>query len=219
MTQKLIIIEDHEHVSQVLHQMGSNVGFAVDVYYSAELFLKSSQFVKGCVYIIDCNLPGMTGIELTKVIRFRDELATILMVSGNQDLETINLGLYSGADDYITKPFHTETLNRKLENAKRKIEGFKKIDLNQGFKLVPDSTLVMMNGKSSTLSVREFSILEILYNRKERNVPMSEISSILGPEISERCIESHISSMRKKLSPLFISIQSLRGHGYKLNFQ
>jgi DNA-binding response OmpR family regulator len=214
---RVVIIEDEQHVREMIKYLMEKNNFLVDVFSSAEEFLMSGNFHHHCVYLVDSKLPGIQGPDVVKTIRHSDKVSPIFIVSGNRESEDITNGLHSGADDYIVKPFHPEHLVAKVTNASAKNHMIFKDLINVGLKLLPEAHSMIKDGVTVSLTPREFEILAELL--KNANIIMSReeiVSAFENTELTIRNIDVHIFSLRKKISKVSIGIQTIRGKGYRL---
>ncbi len=119
---KLLIVEDHHEMLQVMSKYLKEQGFKVVGAESGEAALeKFSEFVPDIV-LMDIMLPGMSGIEATRKIRRINDIDSyipILMITAKNEVEDVVTGLESGADDYIVKPFNFQELVARINSAIR----------------------------------------------------------------------------------------------------
>lgn len=214
---KVVIIEDEQHVREMIRYLMEKNDFSVDVFSNAEEFLMSGSFPHHCVYLVDSKLPGIQGPDVVKTIRHTDKVSPIFLVSGNREAEEITYGLQSGADDYILKPFHPEHLVAKVLNAAAKNKMIFKDVINIGLKLLPDAHSLIKDGVTVTLTPREYEILAELLKNSNSIMSREEIvKAFENTELTARNIDVHIFSLRKKISKVSINIQTIRGKGYRL---
>lgn len=214
----MIIIDDEVVIGQSLKRLFEPHNFKVECFTSAEEFLNVGHSHPLCVYLIDSNLPGLKGADIVRTIRFRDKLSPVFMISGDGASEHISHGITAGADDYITKPFQPDVLVAKVINAhKKSCLVFEKI-LNIGIKLLPEVHAIMRDGVVVNLTSTEYrlfvSLLAIETKQKSRQELASELEY---DQETERAIDVHVHGMRKKLRGIGISIETIRGYGYKVH--
>ena len=106
---RILIIEDDDHIRTALRLMFEGEGFGVDDASSGEVGISLFQRMASDIAIVDVMLPGMTGFETCQALRQSSDLP-IVIVSARDDTADVVLGLESGADDYVTKPFIPEEL-------------------------------------------------------------------------------------------------------------
>jgi DNA-binding response OmpR family regulator len=214
---KVVIIEDERDVGDMLKYLLEKHSFHVDYYASAEDFFFAKKLYSNCVYIIDSNLPGIQGEDVIRTIRSRDKLSPVFIISGNTEGEDISQGLESGADDYLTKPFNTEHLLRKVKNAATKSHTILENLMNVGTKLIPEANSIIHDGATVNLTSREYAIVDRLLRTPGTIVCREElVGAFDDPEVTIRTIDVHVSSLRKKLEKAKIAIETVRGKGYKI---
>lgn len=218
-TKNLVIIEDDVTLATQMKMMLEMQAFIVSVFHSAEDYLMNVKVSPGTpyIYLIDLNLPGLAGCELVKVIRYKDKVSPIFMVSGSTEDKFLNQCLSAGADDYLLKPYNPDHLMLKIKNAQSKLRHFLGANIDFGVKLVPEAKLLAHDGVKLKLTNREFAIVEQLISAPDE-IHSREIlvKKIGNDEVTVRTIDVHVSSVRKKMEKLNIGIETMRGQGYKI---
>ncbi len=214
---KVVIIEDEKDVGEMLKYLLEKNAFNVDFYQSAEDFFLAKKFYSTCVYIIDSNLPGIQGGDVIRTIRSKDKLSPVFIISGNTEGQDISLGLASGADDYLSKPFNTEHLLQKVRNSVHKTNMILDNMMNVGIKLIPEANSVLHDGVTVNLTSREFTIVQQLLKVPGKIITREElVGDFDDSEVTVRTIDVHVSSLRKKLEKIRLVIDTVRGKGYKI---
>lgn len=218
MNKYVVIIEDEKEILEDLKYLLEKNQFSVFGHLSAEEFFSSKERPDHCVYLVDWNLPGIKGIDIIKTIRLKDKLSPIFMLSAYNKTEQIIEGLKSGADDYITKPFHYEELLVRVQNAHGKVRSLQDNLINVGLKLIPEAHSVLRDGVTVTLTSREFIIFNHLYKNQPAPVSREELIGQFenDMDMTARNVDVHIFSLRKKMSKIKITIETVWGTGYKL---
>lgn len=217
---KVIIIEDDKELRIMLETLFSSHGFEVSIFDSAESFLFSPEKPGYAVYIIDVNLPGIQGSDIVSAIRGRDLISPVFIMSGKQDDELKTLTLKKGADDFIYKPFVADHLLIRLENAIQRSNIFLNARFDTGIKFIPQANTIMVDGKTVSLSGREYKILSHLIAHAQQVIGRQElVSSFDDTGITMRTVDVHISSLRKKLEGVDLTIETFRGKGYMARYQ
>ena len=172
--------------------------------------------------ILDVMLPGKDGISIIRELRQNRNSMPVLMLSARSDTDNRVLGLESGADYYLTKPFDVSelvavmgALTRRKGEVMPAVLTYGNISLNQG-----DFTLQGPEG-SIRLGKKEYEIMRILMSSREIVIPKETLLlKVWGNEREavENNVETHISFLRRKLEFLDadIEIQTLRKLGYRL---
>jgi DNA-binding response OmpR family regulator len=218
MKRVLIVIEDEKDILDSIKEWMQKAGFEVIGFSSGEEFLQEKIAPEKCVYLIDWNLPGVNGLEITKLIRAKDKISPIFILSANQRDDQILDGLKSGADDYITKPFRYEELKIKISNALNKMDVLHANLMNVGLKFIPEAHSVMKDGVTVQFTAREFIIFKYLYS-KNNVVSREELIDQFHKDLkmTSRNIDVHVFSLRKKINKINLVIETVWGSGYKLN--
>lgn len=211
------IIEDEKILGQQLQTLLNASGYETTVFQNAEEFIISFGQVKSpSIFLIDLGLPGLKGIELVKLIRFQDKISPIFVLSGSLEEKDVTASLDSGADDFISKPFKHEHLLLKLQNAQTRLQILLDKNSHHGIQLIPEGYLVIRDGIKVKLTRREFGILERLISQPETIHQREELTLINGSgDMTDRSIDVHVSSLRKKIKTLKLEIETSRGQGYK----
>lgn len=210
---RCMVIEDHHQVNELNQFQAKLAGFEVDFAFNAENFLNENDFDFHC-YIVDWNLPGMSGIELIPFIRKASPMSHIIMVTSLQSQEDIQAGYDAGVDDYIWKPHDYNQLRYKLSNTYKRLERIFERDINSGVKLIQEAHLLVIEGQKVVLSQAEFKIASVLYANIGQSVSREELQNSLQTDSQGRMIDVHLHSIRKKTQEMKLNIKSQRGMGY-----
>lgn len=218
MNNSVVIIEDEKEILDALKFLLEKNSFHVQGFQTAEEFFSSNLRPEHCVYLVDWNLPGIKGIDIIRTIRIKDKLSPIFMLSAYNKSEQIIEGLKAGADDYLTKPFHYDELLVRVQNAHSKVSSLQDNLMNVGLKLIPEAHSVLRDGVTVNLTSREFIIFNHLYKKQPAAVTREELIDQFANdmEMTARNVDVHIFSLRKKMSKVNITIETVWGTGYKL---
>ncbi len=159
----ILIIEDNEELGQLIYDFITNSDYSADLVKSAEDALKKLEKENYRLLLLDVMLPGLDGFNALSKIR-KDHNMPVLMMSARTDDDSKILGMETGADDYIEKPFSVPVLLSKIKALLRRAYGenendvltYKNIRLNVG------ARTVTKDGKSLEITGKEFDILEYL---------------------------------------------------------
>jgi DNA-binding response OmpR family regulator len=219
MKKNVVIIDDEENLLTGLKYLLEKNEFLVTCYSSAEEFFNSKTHHENCVYLIDWNLKGIKGVDIVTTIRLKDKITPIFMLSGYNQSENIVKGLKSGADDYITKPFNPDELMIKLNNVFEKTRLLNDNSFNKGIRLLSEAKSVMKDGNIVGLTFSEFVIFNHLYQNKNNPINREELIKQFNDNsiVTNRTIDVHIFSLRKKINKIDIKISTLRNQGYQLD--
>ncbi len=214
---KVLIVEDDPKVAHFLQRVLIEEGYAVDVCSDGEDALAQAE-IGYALMILDWMLPGVDGLEVCRQLRRRGVGLPILMLTARGELRERVLGLQTGADDYLIKPFDVEELVARVQALLRRASGPQRLELGA---LVLDrvARTATLEGRPIDLTVREFNLLATLAQQAgqavTRTVLLQQVwSTSFDPE--SNLVEVHVSRLRNKLGQHAWMIDTVRGRGYRL---
>lgn len=215
----ICIVEDEPELVEALTEYLELSDYSVISFNSAEEFFENSDPNFRGLYLIDWNLPGEPGIKIVEEIRSKNKFSPIFMISAFTKNEEIVTGLKAGADDYITKPYSMEELLVRVNNATIKLNSIESEVDSSNFKLLPEAATFIKDGKTYNLTHREFIIFHKLHEEKNNPVSREELIECFAKEekMTIRNVDVHVFSLRKKIKEANLHIETVWGHGYKLN--
>jgi DNA-binding response OmpR family regulator len=219
---RILLIEDNRRLSESLRQALADEGYAVDAAYDGIEGEEMAGFTPYDVIILDVMLPKRDGIEVCRSLRNQRVATPILMLTARDSLDDRVLGLDSGADDYLVKPFELPELRARLRALMRREAGRKSGDLVVAdLRLDPASHDAWRADEQLDLTAKEFALLEYLMRNANRLVTRDMITSHLWDYdrmISSNVVDVHIRRLRRKVDdPYDIKlIETIRGAGYRL---
>ena len=214
----ICVIEDEVDIAESIKIYFEASDFSVVLFQNAEDFYQDlPKNFKG-IYLVDWNLPGAQGIDIIKKIREEDKISPVFMVSAFSSQDQIIEGLTSGADDYITKPFSLEELNVRVTNSLRKFSIVDSHISTDKIKLLPEANSFIIEGKTISLTAREFSLFTALLENEGKPVSRDQLVEKLSVDekITARNIDVHVFSLRKKIKAANLLIETVWGKGYKI---
>jgi len=220
---RILLIEDEKRLSHFIKKGLIERGFAVDQAYDGEEGLYLAKEETYDVIILDVMLPKLNGVEVCKQIRTSKKNIPVLMLTARGETEDKILGLDSGADDYLTKPFvFTELkarINALLRRSYHQVTNNLAID---DLELDPLKHIVRRNGKMIKLTPKEFAILELLLRRKNEVVTRTQVIEHVWDynfESLSNVVDVFIGTLRKKIDRGYKIklIHTLHGVGYMIS--
>lgn len=222
MVVRLLIIEDDTALAEALQFSLGQAGHAVDWVSNgaaADEALKDDVFG---LLILDLGLPKLDGFEVLRRLRRRNLILPVLILSGREKLEEKILGLDLGADDYLVKPFSLNELQARVRALLRRSRGGPAPVISYGgltFDTVERTA--GLNGKALPLSTHEIGVLEVLIRRFGRVVSKEQLVEQLysyDREVSHNAIEVYVHRVRKKITDSQLTLRTLYGRGYVLDY-
>src|SRR6516225_3045796 len=160
---RVLLIEDDSATAQSMELMLKSESFNV---YTTNLGEEGIDLGKVCDYdiiLLDLNLPDMSGFEVLRSLRVSKVKTPIMILTGLASIENKVSGLGSGADDYMTKPFHGDELIARVHAIVRRAKGQPQSVVNAGNLCINlDSKSVEIGGTRVRLSGKEYQMLELL---------------------------------------------------------
>ena len=221
----ILIIEDEYKVAEALKEGLEHEGYGVDLAHTGEdgfFLLNSKQYD---LLLLDLMLPGRDGIEILKTIRNKKLNIPVLILTARDTVEDRVLGLDSGADDYLIKPFAFPELLARIR-ALLKRGRKKQIVLLQCADLEIDlvKRKVKRGEMAINLTLREFDLLEYLLSNKNQIVSREMLAADVWKETNratpiDNLIDVHIARLRKKIDEPFTIklLHTVRGVGFILS--
>lgn len=220
---KLLLVEDEKQLSEALQQILIKNKYSVDAVYNGDEGLDYALTDVYDVIILDIMLPKLNGIEILKMIRKRKISTPVILLTAKGSIEDRILGLDSGADDYLPKPFSPDELLARLRALTRRNGDF----INENILEFSDIKLNLstydmeVNDNSITLTQKEFEILKYFMQRPKLVVSKDDLITKLwgfDSDIEHNNIEVYISFLRKKLAYVEsnVKITTIRRVGYRL---
>lgn len=214
---KILLIEDNETLAKGVSKKLKEIGYIVDIFNDGEDGLYAIEISAYDLLILDLGLPIIDGIEIIKRLRSSQQNLPILVISARDKLDQRILGLSTGADDYLCKPFEldeviarVQALLRRSKNQITNIIAYNDLLFNtQTLILTKESELI-------DLSKRELKIFQFLLQNQNAIVSKDNIVdhiTTIDDEFNPTAIETYISRLRKKLGDS-INIKTVRGLGY-----
>lgn len=219
---KCLVIEDEPKIAELIAKGLKEESMIVEVAGDGERGLELASDGGFDVALLDIMLPGIDGIEVCKRIRARGIDLPVIMLTARDSVNDKVMGLDSGADDYITKPFAFEELLARIRVLKRKRPGAASTMIQ-----VDDLVLDMVShqasrgGKEVVLSNREYALLE--YMMKNTGIVLSRMmiaQHVWGIDFDTftNTIDVYINYLRNKIDAASERklIHTVRGRGYSL---
>ena len=221
---RLLLVEDEKRMAEALCEILRLEKYEVDHYVSGRDGLSAIESNIYDIAILDVMLPEMNGYEITRQARAKGIATPILMLTAKAELDDKVIGLDSGADDYLTKPFMTKELLARLRALARRTLGTTDGVLSFADITLDTSTLILSctaSGQNVRLSEKEYRILEYLIANNGQILTREQLAvKIWGfdSEAEYNNVEVYMSFTRKKLA--FVEakteIKAVRGVGYEL---
>lgn len=215
---RILLVEDDYQVGETLHSTLAIENYAVDWVRDGAEVLPMFDMGEYDLIVLDMGLPNVSGDDILKQVRARDNPVPILILTARDSLDSKVISFDQGADDYLTKPFETEELLARIRSLVRRSSGRSNPVLAiRDIEYDPKGKVVRKSGEVVSLSAKEMAVLEALMTKAGRFISKSGLQESLyawDDEIGSNTIEVYISRLRKFLGADFI--ETLRGVGYRV---
>lgn len=220
---RILLAEDEASLSKALKVILERNNYSVDQVYDGEealSFLSADNY--DCL-ILDLMMPKVDGITVLKTMRKEGNMLPVIILTAKSEVDDKVLGLDSGANDYLTKPFNSRELLariRAITRSKENNEGDSILKLGNTI-LMRDTFILKTDSGETRLQSKEFQILELLMQNKNKLISTERLMEKIWGFDSEAEINVvwvYISNLRKKLASLDsnVEIKATRNAGYTL---
>ncbi|MBO5418201.1 MAG: response regulator transcription factor [Clostridia bacterium] len=224
---RVLLVEDEVALAEAVAASLKKENYTVDVSYDGLDGLDQGLTGIYDVILLDIMLPKMNGVEVLRELRREKIITPVIMLTAKSTIDDKLNSFETGADDYITKPFHTKELIARIRAVSRRKGEIEDAVIKFG-DLALDTKLCEIScietGQSMKLSAKEFQMLEYMLKNKRQVITKEQfIEKVWGFESDAEynSVEVYISFIRKKMSFIGCTtkIKAVRGIGYVLEEQ
>ena len=219
---RILVAEDNKDISKAVVTLLQKNGYSVDAVYNGTDALDYAVNGDYDGIILDIMMPGYDGIQVLLRLRQQNITVPVLMLTAKAEISDRVLGLDSGADDYLPKPFAAAELLSRIRAMLRRRSNYQPDMINVGgVSLQRDTMELSYAGKTSRLVLREFQVLEMLMDNLGR-ITTTDIlmERIWGwdSNVEVNIVWVTVSNIRKKLMSIGapLTVRAVRGVGYQL---
>lgn len=218
---RLLLVEDNQKLSSYMKKGLENNSYSVDCAFDGEDGEKQIIYGEYDLIILDILLPKKDGISVCRSIREKNINTPVLMLTAKVETEDKILGLDSGADDYLVKPFDFNELLARIRALLRRPKEKKEEIITAGDISIDGSKHTVRSAdRVLELTLKEYAVLEFLIRNKGIVISREQLLEHcwdLSFESFSNIVDVYIKRLRKKMSPDNYEkyIQTIRGIGYK----
>ncbi len=223
--EKILIVDDEEDILELVKFNLAREGYKTMLAATGEQALDLVEENRVDLIILDLMLPGIDGLEVTRILRNdpAKQNIPIVMLTAKGDESDIITGLELGANDYISKPFSVKELIARVRNIFRRRQRLlesrsKKIILDKDLIIDHNKHEITLNNRHIDLTPSEFDLFSLLVRKKDWVFTRGQIIDAIHGEnyaVTERSIDVVVVGLRKKLGSYGERIKTVRGIGYK----
>jgi DNA-binding response OmpR family regulator len=222
---KVLIIEDERELSDSICTYLANEQFVCERTFDFNSSMEKILLYDYACIVLDVNLPGGSGLDILKELKNQNKTDGVLIISARNSLDDKVFALKTGADDYLTKPFHLAELAARVNAIIRRksFEGKNEIFCNE-LKLDLREKNLRVNNNPVDLTKKEYELLLYFISNKNRVISKNAIAEHLWGDNMDVAdsydfIYTHIKNLRKKVMQAGAAdyIKSIYGMGYKFS--
>ncbi len=218
MSGTVLIIEDDRRIANWVKVYFARAGFSTEVAHDGESGLVLARALTPDLIILDLMLPRLDGVELCRILRSESDVPIIMLTAREAHTERV-IGLQSGADDYVVKPFDPAELIARADAVLRRAGGrVQQVLQRSNITLNETTRTVTIDDEPVVLSESQLALLSTLMRHPNQVLTREQLISLTFNEFYafDRAIDSRIARLRKQISrdgrqP----IQTVYGAGYK----
>lgn len=217
---RILIVEDDRKIAALLADYCLAAGYLVEQLYDGRSALESIRRTAPDLLLLDLMLPELDGLEVCRQVRSFCQLPIIMLTARVDEIDRL-LGLESGADDYVCKPFSPREVLARVKAQLRRASGQFAPTATARFTLDHAQMRILIDSTALTLTPVEFRLLGELISHPQRVYSRQQLLDLAHDDqrdINDRTIDSHIKNIRKKIArqlPQGDYLQSVYGVGYR----
>lgn len=216
-----LVVEDDAKIAQLLLDYLRDEGFEARAIGDGQQAVAAIESAPPAIILLDLMLPGLDGIGVCRAVRLFSDVPILMLTARVDEIDRL-LGLDTGADDYVCKPFSPREVMARVRALVRRSDG--RLRATAQAWTVDDAGLRMAwRGQWLALTALEFRMLRLLVGRPGRVFARAQLlDSVHGElrDVSDRAIDSHVKNLRRKIQavePGNDSIASVYGVGYRFD--
>jgi DNA-binding response OmpR family regulator len=222
---KILLIEDEIALSQAIEDYLRQEKYICEVVQTFTAAQEKINLYQYDCIVVDINLPDGTGLNIIRELKQIGSETGIIIISAKNSLTDKISGLETGADDYLTKPFHLSELNARIKSIirRRSFSGQREIRFNE-IEILPEMMEVRVNEEPIVLTRKEYDLLIYFLSNKDRVLTRESIAEHLWGDNMDLAdsydfLYTHIKNLRKKLIDKGCDdyIKTVYGIGYKFS--
>lgn len=220
----VLIVEDEKELAELVAYNARKAGYETTLAHSGRAALDAVAQNMPDLVLLDVMLPELSGTEVAGRLRANPATAAlpiIMLTAKGEEVDQL-VGLTVGADDYIPKPFSMKVLMARMEavlrRSQRATANRRSLSLG-GVEVDLETHECFVDGEPAKLTLTEFRLLSALMQAGERVLSRSTLMArAMGPgvTVTERTIDVHVTSIRKKLGARAGIVKTVRGVGYRV---
>ncbi len=219
MAADIFIVEDEPELAALVADYARAAGYVPSVFHDGASALAAITARAPALMVLDLMLPGLDGLSLCRAVRAFSDVPIIMVTAKVEEIDRL-LGLETGADDYLCKPFSPRELMARIKVILRRT----RTDVAPRPIAVDEAAQrISIEGRALTLTPSEYQILAAMARRPGQVFSRAQLLDLArhdSLEVTDRAVDSHIKNLRRKVAALLPGtdpIGSIYGLGYRLD--
>lgn len=216
MSAEIMIVEDEVELASIIADYARAAGYRPAVFGDGADALAAIRRAPPALVVLDLMLPGLDGLALCRAVRAVSSLPIIMVTARVEEVDRL-LGLETGADDYLCKPFSPRELMARIKAILRRAGN----GAAPAFTLDDAARRIALHGQALDLTPSEYAILAALARQPGQVLSRAQLldaASADNLDANDRAIDSHVKNLRRKIeavAPGLEAIRSVYGLGYR----
>ncbi|CCI86139.1 response regulator transcription factor [Lactobacillus gigeriorum] len=202
---RILLAEDEPQLNRVVKVALESVGYQVDTVFDGEQAISAAKSNPYDVIILDIMMPVLDGIEVLKQIRANGDKTYVMMLTAKAEIDDRVIGLESGADDYLTKPFSLKELIARLRSRERRDAEYQVTEMDYSDLHLNTDQQELVAHNSIRLASKEVDLLSYLILNSEKAISNQEILDHVwkdDPLADSELVWIYISYLRQKMTSI-----------------
>lgn len=218
---RIAIVEDEPELAALVADYVRAAGFQPEVFHDGAEALDAIRRAPPALVVLDLMLPGLDGLALCRALRAFSTVPVIMVTARVEEIDRL-LGLETGADDYLCKPFSPRELVARIKAILRRA-AMPACAPAPVLQVDTSARRAHIHGQALALTPSEFEVLAALARRPGQVFTRAQLLDLLRQddlEVTERAIDSHVKNLRRKIdaaAPGLEPIRSIYGLGYRFD--
>jgi two-component system response regulator BaeR len=217
---RVLVVEDDAKIAQLLLDYLRSEGFEAEAVGDGQQALDRIRHRVPAAIVLDLMLPGLDGLGVCRAVRSFSDVPILMLTARVEEVDRL-LGLDSGADDYVCKPFSPREVVARVRALLRRAQG--QLLPATPWSIDDEGLRIAWRGQWLALTALEFRMLRLLLGRPGRVFSRAQLLDTVHAEqrdVSDRAIDSHIKNLRRKIAlaePGSECLASVYGVGYRFD--
>lgn len=222
---RILVVDDEPDVTELLKYKLEQEGYQCEVLNDPLAFVAAVRDFQPNLMVLDIMMPELNGLQLCRIARSDPAMkdVPIIFLTARGEAEDRVMGLETGADDYVSKPFNTKELmlrvGKILERGSKAVEVPASVRMQIGGVVIDEELhQLLVDNEQVVLTATEFRLLKLLMERKGRVQSRENLLVNVwhyDTDIETRTVDTHVRRLREKLGPYAHLIETVRGVGYR----